>query len=57
MGYIGYDIIFAIPLIGWILIFMFAFSRDENVNVRNLTKSRVCVLAVGGIIYLIIAIL
>lgn len=43
------------PIIGWILIFVFAFCSEENVNVRNLARSRVCVLVAGGIIYLIIA--
>ena len=36
---------------------MFAFGSEKNVNVRNLARSRVCVLVVGGIIYLIIALL
>ena len=27
------------PIIGWILIFVFAFCSEENVNVRNLARS------------------
>lgn len=41
-GYIGYDIVFMIPIVGWILIFVFAFGKGENVNVRNLARSRIC---------------
>ena len=53
-GYLGYDIVFIIPIIGWILIFMSAFSKGENVNVRNLARSRICTLVIAMILYLVI---
>ena len=56
-GYLGYDIVFIIPIIGWILIFMFAFSKGENVNVRNLARSRICTLVIAMILYLVIVVL
>ena len=56
-GYLGYDIVFMIPIVGWILIFMFAFSREENVNVRNLARSRICTWVICGILYFILIIL
>ena len=46
-----------IPIVGWILIFMFAFSREENVNVRNLARSRICTWVICGILYFILIIL
>lgn len=56
-GYIGYDIVFMIPIIGWILVFIFAFGSEENVNVRNLARSRICTLIVCSILYLVIFVL
>ena len=56
-GYFGYDIVFIIPIIGWILIFMFAFGSEENVNVRNLARSRICTLVIAMILYLVIVVL
>lgn len=52
-GYILYDIVFAIPIIGWILIFIFSFGEDENINVRNLARSRICLLVICIILYLL----
>ena len=44
------------PIIGWILTFVFAFCSEENANVRNLARSCICTLVVCGILYLIISI-
>ena len=37
-GYVGYQILFSIPLIGFILLIVFAFS-DSNINRRNFARS------------------
>lgn len=47
-GYFGYQILFAIPVIGWILCIGFAFMAN-NRNVRNFSRSQFCWL----IIYII----
>ncbi len=36
---------------------MFAFSKEENVNVRNLARSRICTLVIAMILYLVIVVL
>lgn len=54
LGYIAYDIVFAIPIIGWILVFIFSFGKEENVNVRNWARSRIFSLIILIILYLII---
>ena len=41
-GYIGYQILFAIPFIGIILLIVFALS-NENINRRNFARSYFCV--------------
>lgn len=38
-GYIGYNLLFAIPLVGFIMMFVFGFGGTGNVNVRNYARS------------------
>lgn len=42
-GYIGYQILFAIPVIGWILLIAKAIGA-KNVNVRNFSRSYFCII-------------
>ena len=63
-GYFGYELLFAIPLIGFILLLVFAFGGSRNINLRNFARSKFCVLiltvvltavfvgSVGGIAFL-----
>ena len=51
-GYVGYQILFAIPFIGFILLVVFALS-DENINRRNFARSYFCVFILGVIICVI----
>ena len=44
-GYFGYQILFALPFVGWLLVIIFAFA-SPNVNVRNFARSYFCVLIV-----------
>ena len=57
LGYIGYEIIFAIPIVGWILLFIFAFSKGENINVRNFARSYIVPLIIIGILYFVLDIM
>ena len=54
-GYIGYNLLFAIPLVGFILLIVFAVS-DANINRRNYARSFLCLLLIGAIITAIIMI-
>ncbi len=38
MGYFGYNLLFAIPIVGLIMMFMYAFGSDTNVNVKNFAR-------------------
>lgn len=40
-GYFGYQILFAIPVIGWIFCIGFAFMAS-NRNLRNFSRSQFC---------------
>ena len=57
-AYFGYTILFSIPIIGWIMLLVFSFSK-KNINRRNYARSYFCIIAVfllagasiGGIAY------
>lgn len=48
-GYFGYQFLFAIPVVGWVLCISFAFMA-RNHNLRNFARSQFCYL----IIYIVI---
>lgn len=52
-GYFGYELLFAIPFVGFILLIVFSFAAS-NKNLRNFARSYFCVLI---IVLVIIAIL
>ena len=53
-GYFGYEILFSIPCIGWILLIVFAFGGTRNVNLRNFARSYFCFLIVALILIAIL---
>ena len=55
-AYLGYQILFTIPLVGLIALVIFALNND-NVNRRNFARSYFCVLVIAIVIFVIILIL
>lgn len=55
-GYFGYELLFSIPLVGFILLIVFAFS-NENINRRNFARSYFCAFLLVAIIFIILLIL
>ena len=53
-GYFGYQILFAIPVIGFILLIVFACGGKKNVNVKNFARSYFCVLIIWIVIIAVI---
>ena len=53
-GYFGYQILFALPLVGFICLLIFSFGGTKNKNLKNFARSYFCYLI---IILIIIAIL
>lgn len=49
-GYFGYQILFSIPIIGWIMLIFYAFISNKNYNVRNFARSYFCYLIIFAII-------
>lgn len=48
-GYFGYQLLFCIPIIGFILLIVFALSND-NINRRNFARSYFCIYVIVAII-------
>lgn len=40
-GYVGFTILFSIPLFGWLLVIVYSVS-DFNINLRNYARSYIC---------------
>lgn len=54
-GYFGYEILFSIPLVGFILLLVFSFGGTKNKNLKNFARSYFCftiVVIVLSIIFL-----
>jgi hypothetical protein len=45
-GYFGYEILFSIPCIGFILLCVFAFGGTQNKNLKNFARSYFCFLII-----------
>lgn len=55
-AYFGYNILFAIPLVGFIMLIVFAFD-SSNINRRNYARSFFCTYLIAFIILIIVLIL
>ena len=47
-GYFGYEVLFMIPVIGWICIGIFALTASNH-NLRNFARSQFCVLIIWAV--------
>ena len=54
--YFGYQLLFAIPVVGLIFLLVFAFD-DSNINRRNYARSFFCSFLVSAIILILVLIL
>lgn len=54
-GYFGYEILFMLPLIGWILLIIFALTAN-NINLRNFARSQFCLLIIYVVTWLVLCI-
>ena len=55
-GYVGYTILFCIPVIGWIIWIIFAFS-SKNINRRSYARSFFCQFLLWLIIFIVLVVL
>lgn len=52
-GYFGYELLFSIPCIGFILLLVFAFGGTKNKNLQNFARSYFCLMIIVVIIVVI----
>lgn len=55
-AYFGYNILFAIPLVGFIMLIVFAFD-SSNINRRNYARSFFCAYLIVFILLIIVLVL
>lgn len=55
-GYFGYNILFVIPLVGFIFLLIYALGGTSNVNLKNYARSFFCVYALALIILLVVCV-
>lgn len=48
--YFGLSILYAIPIVGFIILVINSLSHGNNVNVRNYSRSYFCILAIALIV-------
>lgn len=56
-GYVGYNILFAIPIIGFIFLIVYACGGTQNKNLKNYARSFFCVMLISIILSIIFVIL
>ena len=54
-GYFGYQLLFSIPLVGFICLIIFALS-DSNINRRSFARSYFCITIIVAVIFVIVLI-
>lgn len=53
-GYFGYELLFSIPCVGFILLIVFSVGGTKNVNLRNFARSYFCFLIIMVVLVLIL---
>ena len=56
-GYVGYQLLFSIPLVGFILLLVYAFGGTANINLKNYSRSYFCALLIGLVVCLLTVII
>lgn len=56
-GYFGYQLLFSIPCIGFIVLCVFALGGTKNINLKNFARSYFCVIILALLIGIIIFVL
>ena len=55
-GYFGYELLFSIPCVGFILLLVFSLGGTRNINLRNFARSYFCFLIIVAVLVAILAI-
>ena len=50
-GYFGYELLFSIPCVGFIILLVFAFGGNKNINVKNFARSYFCYMIIAAVAF------
>ncbi len=53
-GYFGYELLFSLPCVGFILLIVFSFGGTQNKNLRNFARSYFCLIIVLTVILVLL---
>ncbi len=56
-GYVGYQLLFCLPLIGIIFLLVFALGGTKNINLKNYARSFFCWLLIFTVISVIVGLI
>ncbi|MGN0347022.1 MAG: hypothetical protein ACI4DU_07025 [Lachnospiraceae bacterium] len=56
-AYFGFELLFAIPIVGVILLIVFACGGTSNINLKNFARSYFCGLLIGLVITIVVVII
>lgn len=54
-GYFGYELLFSIPCVGFILLLIFSFGGARNINLRNFARSYFCFIIIVAVLVVLLA--
>lgn len=53
-GYFGYQLLFAIPIVGFICLIVFSVGGTRNVNLKNFARSYFCIYIIAAILLILL---
>jgi len=56
-GYLGWNLLFGIPCVGFIIMLIFALGGTRNINLKNYARSFFCIMLIILILTIIMAII
>lgn len=54
-AYFGYSLLLSIPVVGLILLFVFSFGKNRNVNLKSYARSHFCYLIIYAVAIILFA--
>ncbi len=57
LGYVGYSLLFSIPLVGIILLFVFSFGGTANINLKNFSRGMLISVAIGIVLVILFSLI
>lgn len=56
-GYLGYEILFSIPIVGFILLIIFSVGGTSNKNLKNFARSYFCYFIIAIVLVILLSVM